>query len=88
MKQKNVEKERIALNISREWYAKVFNEYVLEEYESLEVLKQYDTIRDGDIQAHMYTEVVRYYKPNAEELKKIVRENQKLCIECINKYRD
>lgn len=82
-----MEKEGIALNISREWYIKVFNEYVLQKYGSLEVLQKYDLIRDGEIRNYMYKQIVEYYKIEANDVVKCMRENARLCNECINKYK-
>ncbi len=75
------------LNISKEWYRKVFDDYVISKYGSLDVLSQYDTIRDGKMSDYMYKQVVKYYHPDVNDITKCMSENKKLCSECINRYR-
>lgn len=74
-------------NISKEWYRETFEKYVIAEYESLDVLSQNNSIRDGKIADYMYSQVVQCYHLDGREVKKCINENKKLCSECINKYR-
>lgn len=75
------------LNISKEWYRKALEDYVISKYGSLDVLSQYDTILYGEIGDHMYKEVVKYYQPSVNDITRCMTENRKLCSECINRYR-
>lgn len=85
----NVEKEGDdpMLNISKEWYKKVFEQHIISEYGTLDVLKQYDVIRFGKIQDHMLKEVMRNYNLKDNEITTVITKNRQLCSECINKYR-
>lgn len=75
------------INISKEWYTKVFNDYVISKYGSLDVLIKYDEIRYGEIGDYMYKQVVKYYHPDVKDITKCMTENRRLCSECINRYR-
>lgn len=75
------------LNISKEWYRTVFDDYVISKYGSLDVLRQYDEIHDGRIGDYMYKQVVKYYQPDVKDITKCITENRKLCSECINRYK-
>ena len=75
------------VNISKEWYRNVFENYVISKYGSLDVLNHYDNIRDGKIGDYMYKQVAKYYNPEVKDIIKYMTENRKLCSECITRYR-
>lgn len=75
------------LSISKEWYRKVFEDYVTSKYGCLEVLSKYDTIRDGEIRNYMYKQVAENYHLDTKDISKCMSENGRLCSECINRYR-
>ncbi len=76
------------LNISKEWYRKVLENYVISKYGSLDVLSQYNPIRDGEIGDYMYKQVAKYYHPDVKDITKCMAKNRKLCSECINRYKE
>lgn len=75
------------MEISKVWFKQVFTDYVISHYGSLDVLKQYDSIRDNKIGDHMCQEVRKQYKPPFEETAKWGKASRKLCNELIKEIR-